>query len=266
MATTPLDYIPKINTGVNAGGLPPALLKQTAASLSGALRGELPEDVQNLLMQQAAEYGVASGMPGSQFQSYRGLRNLGLTSLDRIRGAEGILGNQFINPAQAQEINLRAGTTRAGLAQAGLELAQQKELEQEKLAQQGTLTREQLANQASIASAGEAGQNYRASLGLAASAANAAANRGGSHGGAGINISGGTGSGVAYTPGGTGPVGGISYGSPSAGFDWAGYYNATGLSPGAGTTYGSNGVPTYDNSYDDSGFTNYDDVIDYYGY
>ncbi len=253
MATTnPIDFIPKVNTGVGAGGLPPALLKQTATSLSGALRGELPQDVQDLLRQQAAEYGVASGMPGSQFQSYRGLRNLGLTSLDRIKGAEGILGNQFINPGQAQQLQLQAGTARAGLAQQGSEQAQALSIEQARLAQQGKLSREQLANQSAIAAAGEAGANYRASLGLAG------------HGGSGS-------SGGGFVGGGTTNTG---FQLPEANLSPVG--GGYGTNVNAGNTsydYGYNnpsvvtGVPYDGGSYDDSGgFQNYDDVIDYYGY
>lgn len=248
MATSPLDYIPNVNTGVNAGGLPPALLKKTAASLSSALSGELPLDVQNLLRQQAAEYGVASGMPGSQFQSYAGLRNLGLTSLDRIKGAENILGNQFINPAESQRLNLQAGTARAGLAQNQAELAQQKELEQQRLAQQqGQFTAGQ-SQQAQLAALQQSGENYRASLGLGG--------RGGSGSSGGGFTGGAAGSGFtipeasyASTGGGygTGPVGGTTY---DYGFDYS------------GSPYSSN---TYDDGYG-GGFTNYDDVIDYYGY
>lgn len=203
MATSPLDYIPKINTTPSAGGLPPRLLKQTATSLEGALRGELPEDVQNLLRQQAAEYGVASGAPGSQFQSYAGLRNLGLTSLDRIQGAERLLAPNFISPGQAQQLNLQAGTARAGLAQNQAELAQQRELEQARLAQGATqfnrgqeLSREQLAQQASLAAAGESGANYRASLGLGGGGGGGG--RGGRSGAGGYGTSGG---GIATTPG-----------------------------------------------------------------
>jgi len=248
MATpnNPLSFIPQINTGVNAGGLPPALLKQTAASLGGALRGELPEDVQNLLRQQAAEYGVASGMPGSQFQSYAGLRNLGLTSLDRIKGAEGILGNQFISPAQAQQLNLQAGTARAGLAQSGNELAQQLGIEQARLGQNQSqftagqgLERERLSQQANLAALEQSGANYRASLGLNSGGG------GGSSGGGGFS-SGGFSSGSNFSP------------NPSG--DFGAVVGGYGTGPVGGITYGN------DNSYDDSGFTNYDDVIDYYGY
>jgi len=240
--SNPLSFIPQINTGPNAGGLPPALLKQTAASLGGALRGELPEDVQNLLRQQAAEYGVASGLGGSQFQAYRGLRNLGLTSLDRIKGAEGILGNQFINPAQAQSLALQAGTTRAGLAQAGNELAQQLGIEQARLGQNQSqftagqgLERERLAQQANLAALEQSGANYRASLGLNSGG-------GGSSGGGGFS-GGGFSSGSNFSANPSGDFGPVIVGQGTA-----------------------QEPSTFDYGYDDGGFENYDDVIDYYGY
>lgn len=44
-------------------------------------RGELPQDVQNLIGRQAAEMGITTGTSGSDFDKYRSLRNLGLTSL-----------------------------------------------------------------------------------------------------------------------------------------------------------------------------------------
>lgn len=44
--------------------------------------GELPRDVENLVNRRAAEAGVVSGTSGSDFDKYRSLRNLGLTSLD----------------------------------------------------------------------------------------------------------------------------------------------------------------------------------------
>lgn len=86
------------------GNLPTDLLGQTAGNLSGALRGELPADVLNLLQQQAAEYGVGGGTSGSQFAGYAGLRNLGLTSLDRMKHAEDLLAQQFMTPAQKAEL------------------------------------------------------------------------------------------------------------------------------------------------------------------
>lgn len=252
----PLNFIPKINTGVGAGGLPPALLQQTATSLGGALRGELPEDVQNLLRQQAAEYGVASGMPGSQFQSYAGLRNLGLTSLDRIQGAERLLAPNFISPVQAQQLALQAGTTRAGLVQSGNELAQQKELEQARLAQGQTqfsrgqdLERERLAQQASLAAASESGANYRASLGLGGGSSGGS--RGGRAGVGGYGLSGG---GIATTPG--------FYNDPNSTFsqDYTPII-ATGTNRNAGNT-------TYDYDYNNASVVSgvpYDSAYDYGG-
>lgn len=78
--------------------LPPYLLNQTAENLSGALRGELPKDVQDQIASRAAELGVASGMPGSENAQYRGLRDLGLTSLSRMQHAEDLIAPQFVSP------------------------------------------------------------------------------------------------------------------------------------------------------------------------
>lgn len=80
------------------GMLPQPLLDQTATNLGGALRGELPPDVINMLQTQAAERGVGGGVGGSQFAEYGGLRTLGLTSLDRMKHAEDLLAGQFANP------------------------------------------------------------------------------------------------------------------------------------------------------------------------
>jgi hypothetical protein len=43
----------------------------------------LPQDVVDQLQTHAAEFGVSSGLSGSDFSGYAGLRNLGLTSLQR---------------------------------------------------------------------------------------------------------------------------------------------------------------------------------------
>lgn len=90
--------------GIGGGGagapgmLPQPLLDQTASNLGGALRGELPQDVINMLQTEAAERGVGGGVGGSQFAEYGGLRTLGLTSLDRMRDAENLLAGQFASP------------------------------------------------------------------------------------------------------------------------------------------------------------------------
>lgn len=77
-------------TATNASGLP-ELRPQVVSNLSGALQGQLPQDVVDQIHSHAAEFGVASGMPGSEFAGYQGLRNLGLTSLDRMSHAEDLL-------------------------------------------------------------------------------------------------------------------------------------------------------------------------------
>jgi hypothetical protein len=79
---------------------------QAATNLSGALKGELPPDVVNMLQQQAAERGVAGGVPGSQAAEYGGLRTLGLTSLDRMDKATDLLANQFLTPKDQASLAL----------------------------------------------------------------------------------------------------------------------------------------------------------------
>ena len=116
MPSTPVDTygtvvpgsnpaVPGMNVGP-MGNLPNYLLNQAAGGLASDLAGQVPADVQNLLEQQSAEYGVGSGTQGSQFQGYRGLRNLGLTSLDMRKHAEDLLANQFTNPAEQARLNL----------------------------------------------------------------------------------------------------------------------------------------------------------------
>lgn len=59
------------------------LAEKLKSNYSSALSGELPQDVKDQISNYAAERGVASGMPGSQWAGYQGLRQLGLTSLSR---------------------------------------------------------------------------------------------------------------------------------------------------------------------------------------
>jgi hypothetical protein len=75
----------------------PNLPEQLVNNLSGALKGELPEDVKQMLQQKAAQDAVSSGTSGSQFANYQGLRTLGLTSLDRMQHAEDSLINPLLN-------------------------------------------------------------------------------------------------------------------------------------------------------------------------
>lgn len=98
------------------------------SGVSAALRGELPSDVTDLIRRQAAEFGVASGMPGSQFAGYRGLRQLGLTSLSEMQRAQQLLTpshlaaqqqvyrmqDRWWDEAMRQQAEQRAANERAG--------------------------------------------------------------------------------------------------------------------------------------------------------
>lgn len=53
-------------------------------NIQAGLRGELPEDVRNLITDRSASRAQFGGFGGSQFGRYRELRDLGLTSLDVI--------------------------------------------------------------------------------------------------------------------------------------------------------------------------------------
>ncbi len=139
-APTPIDGAGGSNPGAAVGPmgqLPPYLLQQTATGLSGDLAGQVPADVQNLLEQQSAEYGVGSGTQGSQFQGYRGLKNLGLTSLDMRRHAQDLLAGQFTNPAEQARLDLAnkqfgEGQREFGITQAQKEREYQQELDLQK--------------------------------------------------------------------------------------------------------------------------------------
>jgi hypothetical protein len=139
-STTPVDTygtvvpgsnpaVPGMNVGP-MGQLPNYLLNQAAGGLASDLAGQVPADVQNLLEQQSAEYGVGSGTQGSQFQGYRGLRNLGLTSLDMRKHAEDLLANQFTNPAEQARLDLANKQFGEGQREFGITQAQkQKEFQ-----------------------------------------------------------------------------------------------------------------------------------------
>lgn len=62
------------------------LQKQQGDVIGSMLRGELPQGVKDQLAREAAAYGVTSGTTGSQFSGYRGLRQLGLNSLQYAMG------------------------------------------------------------------------------------------------------------------------------------------------------------------------------------
>lgn len=68
------------------------LMAEQLGVIEPGLKGELPQGVLDQLRNQSAAYGVGSGTVGSQFQGYRGLRQLGLSSLQYAQ--------QSVNSAQ----------------------------------------------------------------------------------------------------------------------------------------------------------------------
>lgn len=76
------------------------------------LNGQLSPSTINNIRNQAASFGVSSGMPGSQFQGYQGLTNLGLTTeklqgqglQDYLAAITGISKTQTVDPALQNEI------------------------------------------------------------------------------------------------------------------------------------------------------------------
>jgi hypothetical protein len=101
VGSTPLnpnynDAVTAQNAAALAAAAPVSNLRDKLFSnLQGGLAGELPQDVTDQIRQHSAEFGVASGMPGSEFAGYNGLRNLGLTSLSRMQHAEDLLTPHF---------------------------------------------------------------------------------------------------------------------------------------------------------------------------
>ena len=65
------------------------VIQQQVANLQAGLRGELPADVQRAITDRAAARSVGGGFGGSQFGRNLELRDLGLTSLQRIDTAMG---------------------------------------------------------------------------------------------------------------------------------------------------------------------------------
>jgi hypothetical protein len=90
-------------------GLPPDLKGPLGADLASALHGQLPPDVINLIQQRGAEAGVASGLPGAGISQNRTLRDLGLTSLNRMDAASALLA-QYAFPKVQQQFREPSGT------------------------------------------------------------------------------------------------------------------------------------------------------------
>lgn len=91
-------------------------LEQSNAQLSqnimSELSGELPPDVIAAIEDEAARFGITSGMPGSDLARRRGARNLGLSTLDLTRAGlqdylnatAGISRTQTVDPALKAQI------------------------------------------------------------------------------------------------------------------------------------------------------------------
>lgn len=78
----------------------PALEAQSSQNIGSELQGQLPQDVMNLLGQQAAERGVATGGVGSANANASYLRALGLTSLGQEQQGQQNLSQAYArNPA-----------------------------------------------------------------------------------------------------------------------------------------------------------------------
>jgi len=106
------------------------IIQQQVANLQAGLRGELPADVQRAITDRAAARSVQGGFGGSQFARNLELRDLGLTSLQRIDTAMGqsaqalsqyasmtprsSVGSMFLTPTQ--RVNLAIGERNAEYA------------------------------------------------------------------------------------------------------------------------------------------------------
>lgn len=147
----------------NAGRIPggAGLEQQSSTNIGSALRGEVPQDVLNLLGQQAAERGVSTGSPMGPASNADYLRSLGLTSLGQMDTGQKWLSNATArNPA-------------APIYDAGNQVLTAAQV------QQAILERERMANALRIAQlnaarggGGGGGRNVSPSQGIQKSATN----------------------------------------------------------------------------------------------
>ena len=85
---------------------------QISSNIMNELNGVLSPSTINNIRTQAANFGVTSGMPNSQFAGYQGLANLGLTTekmqqqglADYLNAITGISKTQTLDPALQTEI------------------------------------------------------------------------------------------------------------------------------------------------------------------
>lgn len=85
---------------------------QISKNIMDELTGQLSPSTINNIRNQAASFGVSSGLPGSDFAGYQGLTNLGLTTeklqgqglQDYLNAITGISKTQTVDPALQTEI------------------------------------------------------------------------------------------------------------------------------------------------------------------
>ena len=85
---------------------------QISSNIMNELNGVLSPSTINNIRNQAATFGVTSGLPSSQFSGYQGLANLGLTTekmqgqglQDYLNAITGISKTQTVDPALQTEI------------------------------------------------------------------------------------------------------------------------------------------------------------------
>lgn len=106
---------------------------QVSQNILNELTGQLSPSTINNIRNNAASFGVSSGMPGSQFQGYSGLANLGLTTeklqgqglSDYLNAITGINKTQTVDPALQTEVNTQNSVWQAAPDPAAAAAAQQ---------------------------------------------------------------------------------------------------------------------------------------------
>lgn len=90
----------------------PTLTGTSANVIGSQLKGTVPTDVIKQIQDQAASWGVASGMPGSGLSQNLSLRNLGLNSMQQQQAGQtnylnllSGLGSQMLSPALLTDLS-----------------------------------------------------------------------------------------------------------------------------------------------------------------
>lgn len=128
---------------------------QSSSNILSELKGELSPETINAIQDEAARFGVTSGMPLSQLAGYKGLRSLGLSTeatqqqglqdyLNTIKGYSGTL-----TPTTGEVLGREAATeaVQAAAERQSAQLASEEEMQRRLLAQQSDLEGKRLAEQ-----------------------------------------------------------------------------------------------------------------------